>query len=136
MEKNRDLSSSNSFFCQYSFINYLAIAVAFGLHEWLKREVLIATPYEKQFVEKILQIFRIFSAFSVSFSNLSISDLNFLWKSKWHLCAQLLNWLVLVLSLDWNIQAKSWEPFRTCFLNSKAIPAQFWWKWFWIDCVI
>ena len=32
---------------------------------------------------------------------------------------------------NWNlkIKKKSWEPFRSCLLNSTANPAQFGWKW-------
>jgi hypothetical protein len=26
-------------------------------------------------------------------------------------------------------KTKSWEQFSICLLNSKANPAQFWWKW-------
>ena len=32
-------------------------------------------------------------------------------------------------NLNIKEKLKSWEPFRSCQLNSTANPVQFWWKW-------
>ena len=53
------------------------------------------------------------------------------WNIKWQKCAGMgLNGFIFK-EINENIKTKknSWEPFRSCLLNSTANPAQFGWKW-------
>ena len=64
-----------------------------------------------------------FEFYFYHFVSLLVSTLpKYSWNIKWQKCAG------MALS-DFNKWKKSWEPFRSCLLNSTANPAQFGWKW-------
>ena len=60
------------------------------------------------------------------------SPTTYMWNIKWQICAGMgLNGLYLekLLKIKMLQKNKSWEPFRSCLLNSTANSVQFGWKW-------